>query len=70
MIDLDDLEGYTEVPIAVKDYKSAATGRKVSVKALRDNISALLLMVDGLRDAIDETKRELSAIIEEIGEEW
>lgn len=55
---------------AARSYKDAATGGRVSVKQLREKLDKLDYMIFQLKGSVDEVKRELHAIIEEIGEEW
>ena len=53
-----------------KDYKSAVTEEKVSVKRLRALIETAKGDLTIAQNRLAEVERELNAIIEEIGEEW
>ena len=60
----------TEVHVDHKDYKSAVTGGKVSVKKLRSDMFQAKMAMNALAVSVREMEMELAAIIEEIGEDW
>tara|TARA_R110002020_G_scaffold456732_2_gene673367 strand:- start:224 stop:427 length:204 start_codon:yes stop_codon:yes gene_type:complete len=62
-----------EVPISHslnKNYKTTSNDKPVSVKELRSKLQSLEKLIMIMHEGIKDTQMELTAIIEEIGEEW